>query len=89
MLESTKDLFSGRLSGKSLDVSDTRMFVQGWFREKTKSEGVYCEGVSGGTATIRVSTPALHQQVRLLESEFLESVRIQEGVEIERLTIRT
>lgn len=89
MFESAGNLFSKAADSRKLDESDIRMYIQMWFRDKTHSEGVYCEGISGGKAIMRVSSPALHQQVRLLEAELVEVLANQQAIDLRGVVVRS
>ncbi len=49
------------------DESDLKYAVQSWLREQTGSDQILCQSVQKGQIAIRVISPALRQEVGVLE----------------------
>ena len=67
---------------------DIRYFVQEYLQRELKTDGVYCETVKDGRAVVRVSAPALVQQVHLMLFDVQRAVREQTGYEVAALDVK-
>lgn len=73
MLESLQSITS-RSREFVWGVGDTRVFVEGWFRQQTGSDKVYCTDVGGGVAVLRVGTPVLFQEVWIRQADLFTAL---------------
>ena len=67
---------------------DIRYVIQNYVQAELRADGVYCEAVKDGRATVRVAAPALVQQVRLLLFDVQREVLAKTGYEVTALEIR-
>lgn len=72
MFQILGDLFRG--SDASWREEDIKYFIQDYLRGMAKSEGVYCQHVKDGVATVRVDTPTMQQEIHLLEYDLKQAV---------------
>jgi hypothetical protein len=84
MLDSLNTIFINRQS--SLDESDIRHFVQAFLRDVLHTEALYCERARDGLVVIRVSSPALFQEVFLLEHDVSRALQ-QLGFSLRKLSV--
>jgi hypothetical protein len=67
---------------------DIRYVVQHYLQQELQADGVVCESVQNGRAIIRVSAPALIQQVRLMSFDVQQMVAEQTGYQLQVLDVR-
>lgn len=67
---------------------DIRYVVQEYLREELKTDSISCEVVKDGRAIIRVSAPALIQQVRLITFDVQKAVLDRTGYELAEVVIQ-
>jgi hypothetical protein len=67
---------------------DIKYVVQEYLQHELHADGVYCESVKDGRAVVRVSAPALAQQVRLLLFDVQRAVRERTGYSLRSLDVR-
>lgn len=67
---------------------DIRYVVQEYIQRELKTDGVYCESVLNGRAILRVSNPALIQQVHLLTFDIQKVVQEKTGYELRDIHIQ-
>lgn len=69
-------------------VEDVKYFIQNFYRTELKSDGVVCEDVKGDTASMRVATATLKQEVILLQRDAEEALEEQLQYEVRHWRVR-
>lgn len=62
--------------------------VQDYLRGELQTDSVSCEGVKDGRAVIRVASPSLIQQVRLLTFDIQKAVLDRTGYELKEVVVQ-
>ncbi len=52
-----------------------RYFIERYFRSELSTDALYCEGVRGNKAQVRVNSPLLQQEVCLMEYDVKQALR--------------
>ena len=73
----------------SWQESDVKYFVQNFLRSMVHSDGLYCHDVVKGTITVRVSSPTLVQEVRLLEHDLRLALEKEATYALKKLKVVT
>ena len=73
----------------SWQESDIKYFVQDFLRSMVHSDGLYCQDVVKGSVTVRVSSPTLVQEVRLLEHDLRVALEKEATYTLKKLRIVT
>lgn len=69
--------------------SDVKYFVQDFLRSMVRSDGLYCHDVTKGMITVRVNSPTLVQEVRLLEHDLRIALEKEATYTLRKLKIVT
>lgn len=85
MLELLSTLFTRDRSSGTWSEEDLRYLVQNFLRAKTRSDQIYCYQVQGGAVSLRVGSPTLQQEVRLLEYDLKKEIEDQAGYSVTSL----
>lgn len=86
MLQLVGDLLGRRRH--VLNDLDVRHFIERYLRKKIKVVAVYCESYKDGYAVVRVSSPVLQQEVRLLEYELKQALKSEISYHLKELRVR-
>lgn len=57
------------------DEVDVKYFIERYLRSELSTDALYCEGVRGNRAQIRVSSPLLQQEVCLMEYDVKQALK--------------
>lgn len=85
MFQSLSSLFSQ--APRELSEADIRHFIETWLQEQTGGEGIVCQRANGQVAEVRVSSPALQQEVLLLEYDLKRETKRETQFDIHRLRV--
>lgn len=69
-------------------MEDVKYFIQNFFRQELKSDGVVCEMVEGDKAHVRVATATLKQEVILMQRDVEELLEEQLDYKIHTWLVR-
>lgn len=86
MFEPASKLFTSKANATWHDA-DVKHFVQEYLRRATRSEQIYCQNTGIGRIVVRVGSPVLYQEVRLLEYDLQRALEREAHYSLKKLKI--
>ena len=66
---------------------DRRHFSQQYLQQEYQTDGIYCEGASGGVVTIRVTSPTLQEAVHLSQWDLEQKLAQHMQFDLKKLVV--
>ncbi len=66
--------------------AEAKSFIEGYLKQKTNTNRLYCESVKSASALVRAVSPATRQEVYLLEYSLKQALRQQLNYKLKKLT---